>query len=345
MLLDFTLTASCQPFSAAKNQSKIIVLNNKMSLLRIGTDCSGIEAPIEALRQLQIPHKHLWSSDIDKFVIQSIKANYEPEILFGDPNGPYPDGDITKRDNSILPDIDLYVAGFPCQPFSIAGQRKGFSDKRGNVFWSCLDVIKTKRPKYFILENVRGILWNDKENKKDKYGRTWNTIWSALQGLEEHGYYVRWKILNTRDYGIPQNRQRVFMVGKLGGDFHWPAPTEMDNIRDYVDPISDIDAIKPKLFGKRQESVVNSKPNSVFIDLSFAGYRKPCSTSDIYSPTITAKPLSWNVTRGRWSTITEILKLQGFNHLNSIVSTHQLKKQIGNSMSVNVVSAIFNELL
>ncbi len=109
-----------------------------MTLLRVGTDCSGIEAPIEALRQLQIPHKHLWSSDIDKFVIQSIKANYEPEILFGDPNGPYPDGDITKRDNSILPDIDLYVAGLPCQPFSISGQRKGFIDKRGNVFCSCL---------------------------------------------------------------------------------------------------------------------------------------------------------------------------------------------------------------
>ncbi len=134
------------------------------------------------------------------------------------------------------------------------------------------------------------------------------------------------------------------MVGKLGGDFHWPSPTEMDNIRDYVDPISDIDDIKPKLFGKRQESVVNSKPNSVFIDLGFAGYRKPYSNSDIYAPTITTQPLSWNVPRGRWSTITELLKLQGFNNFNGVVTTNQLKKQIGNSMSVNVVSAIFNEL-
>jgi site-specific DNA-cytosine methylase len=91
--------------------------------LRVGTDCSGIEAPIQALRQLQIPFNHVFSSDIDKFVIQSIKANYHPGILYGDPDGPYPNGDITKRDVNTIPDIDLYIAGFPCQPFSTAGSR------------------------------------------------------------------------------------------------------------------------------------------------------------------------------------------------------------------------------
>ena len=316
-----------------------------MSVLRVGTDCSGIEAPIESLRQLEIPHRHMWSSDIDKFVIQSIKANYEPEILFGDPDGTYSDGDITKRDNSILPDIDLYVAGFPCQPFSNAGKRKGFSDKRGNVFWSCLDVIKTKRPKYFILENVKGILWNDKENKKDKYGRTWTTIWNALQGLEEYGYCVRWRVLNTKDYGIPQNRERVFMVGSLDGDFHWPVPTEMDNVKDYVDPLSNIDNIKPKLSEKMKGCVARTKPDSVFIDLGFANNRRPYNNSNIYSPTITTQPLLWNITRERWSTTTELLRLQGFDRFNCVVSTTQLKKQIGNSMSVNVLCAMLNELL
>jgi site-specific DNA-cytosine methylase len=78
--------------------------------LKVATDCSGIEAPIQALKQLGIPHRHIWSSDIDKYVIKSIKANYDPEIIFGDPKGPYPNGDnITKRDVNILPDIDLYV--------------------------------------------------------------------------------------------------------------------------------------------------------------------------------------------------------------------------------------------
>ena len=90
---------------------------------------------------------------------------------------PYKDGDIRNRDNTNLPDIDLYVCGFPCQPFSNAGKGKGLEDKRGNVFFSCLDVIKTKKPKYFILENVKGILGNNKLDKKDKYGNTWNIIW------------------------------------------------------------------------------------------------------------------------------------------------------------------------
>ncbi len=311
-----------------------------MSLLRIGTDCSGIEAPIEALRQLQIPHKHMWSSDIDKYVIQSIKANYEPEILFGDPDGPYPDGDITKRDNSILPDIDLYVAGFPCQPFSIAGQRKGFSDKRGNVFWSCLDVIKTKRPKYFILENVRGILWNDKENKKYKYGKTWNTIWTALQGLEEYGYYVRWKILNTRDYGIPQNRQRVFMVGKLGGDFHWPAPTEMDNIREYVDwNNKNVQPLPPRLITYLETYPIKA----IFIDASFPRHPHP-NAAKWCSCIITSNRL-WCLPMHRFASVAEITKLQGFENFYIVVSANQIKKQLGNSMSVNVVTALFNELL
>ena len=306
--------------------------------LRIGTDCSGIEAPIQALRQLGIPHRHVWSSDIDKFCIQSIKANYDPERLYGDPNGPYPDGDITKRDHSTLPDIDLYVCGFPCQPFSIAGDRKGFEDKRGNVFWSCLDVIKVKQPKYFILENVKGLLSHDKENKKDKYGRTWSIIWNEIQGLEEFGYDVKWKVMNTRDYGIPQNRERIFIVGLKGKDFKWPEKIELDDIHDYID---------------FQDISINNQPNyaielikrstSIIINL---GFTQRNHNNTILCPCITTSSSKlWNNLMSRYCNINELFKLQGFQSFKNVVSDSQLKKQIGNSMSVNVVKIILNKLL
>lgn len=195
-------------------------------MLRVGTDCSGIEAPIQALKKLGIPYEHTFCSDIDKHVIQTIQKNYSPKKIFGD---------ITTRDINDVPDIDLYVAGFPCQPFSTAGEMKGFDDKRGNVFWSCIEVIKEKQPKYFILENVKGLLSHDKENKKDRYGRTWNIIWNELKKLEEpYGYSIVWSILNTRDYGLPQNRERLFIVGTKSS-FKWSDKLEMDNIIDYID--------------------------------------------------------------------------------------------------------------
>ena len=95
-------------------------------MLRVGTDCSGIEAPIMALKQLKIPFYHEFSSEIDKHCIASIKANYKPKIIFGD---------IKKRKIKDVPDIDLYVCGFPCQPFSMAGERNGIEDSRGTIFY------------------------------------------------------------------------------------------------------------------------------------------------------------------------------------------------------------------
>ena len=289
--------------------------------LRVGTDCSGIEAPIQALRQLKIVHSHVFRSDIDPYVIQSIKVNYDPRIIYGD---------ITKRDAIRVPDIDLYVAGFPCQPFSMAGDRGGFADKRGNVFWSCLDVIKTKQPTYFILENVKALLWHDK-------GNTWKTIWDSLQ---LKNYTVKWKVLNTRDYGIPQNRERIFIVGKKNGDFEWPEPTEMDDIRDYIDHTD----TKRKEWG-RKSSLKRVSPDAVFVDVDFLHYTNYPMAHKV-SPCVLARPSSlWCIPYHRYATCKEMFNLQGFDSFKQVVSNSQMKKQIGNSMSVNVLVAILNELL
>ena len=317
------------------------IYKHNSQILRIGTDCSGIEAPIQALQQLGIQHKHVFSSDIDKYCIQSIKANYHPERIYGDPEGPYPDGDMRNRNHSELPDIDLYVCGFPCQPFSIAGKKLTLEDKRGNVFFSCIDVIRTKQPKYFILENVKGILTNNKLNKKDKYGHTWQVIWSEIEKLKELGYYVDWKLMNTRDYGIPQNRERVFIVGTKTKEYIWSEKCEMDDLNNYVD-WNDI-SVKNKINSKSMINflkIVNK--NSVFIDTGFRKFNFPNSNDFCYCITRNCHKI-YCVPLKRYATWKELLMLQGFDiNFKKVISNNQIKKQIGNSMSVNVVKTIIN---
>jgi DNA (cytosine-5)-methyltransferase 1 len=305
-----------------------------MNVLRVGTDCSGIEAPIQALIQMSIPFKHVFSSEIDKYCIKSIKANYNPEIIFGDKDGTFPEGDITKRNSEDIPDIDLYVCGFPCQPFSMAGERKGFKDKRGNVFFSCLEVIEKKQPKYFILENVKGLKSHDK-------GNTWKVIWDSVLELERFGYTVKWKILNTKDYGIPQNRERVFIVGCKGKDFDWPEKKEMDDLKNYIDE-EDNRSIISKTINK-YKSIINK--NSIFINTDFLKYTS-FPNSDKICPCIGCQSTLWCVPKSRYANCNECLKLQGFNlNFKKKLSVTKIKKQIGNSISVNVLKCIFEQIL
>ena len=106
-----------------------------------------------------------------------------------------------------MPDFDLLCAGFPCQAFSIAGKRGGFADSRGTLFFEIARLVAEKRPAYFLLENVPGLLSHDK-------GRTYHTILSTFSEL---GYHVEWKVLNSKDFGVPQSRKRVYIVGYLDG--------------------------------------------------------------------------------------------------------------------------------
>lgn len=116
-------------------------------------------------------------------------------------------GDVTKIDPKELPDFDLLVGGFPCQAFSIAGKRRGFDDTRGTLIFDVLRILKEKQPRHFILENVKGLLSHDS-------GNTFRTI---ITSLAELGYAVEWQVLNAKNFGVPQNRERVFIVGHLGG--------------------------------------------------------------------------------------------------------------------------------
>jgi len=117
------------------------------------------------------------------------------------------EGDITKVKAEDIPDHDLLVGGFPCQAFSIAGKRGGFEDTRGTLFFEIARIAQEKRPRYLLLENVKGLLSHDK-------GRTFGAI---LTTLDEIGYDCQWQVLNSKNFGVPQNRERVFIVGHLRG--------------------------------------------------------------------------------------------------------------------------------
>ena len=116
-------------------------------------------------------------------------------------------GDIENVDIARLPTFDLLVGGFPCQSFSMAGLRKGFADQRGHLFFTIVRILQQKQPRFVLLENVQGLLSHES-------GETFRQI---LTVLDELGYDLQWQVLNSKDFGVPQNRQRVYIVGHLGG--------------------------------------------------------------------------------------------------------------------------------
>ena len=137
-------------------------------------------------------------SEIDKYADQIYQKH------FGGRNY----GDATKINAKELPDFELLVGGFPCQAFSVAGKRAGFNDTRGTLFFDIARICKEKRPQHLVLENVKGLLSHDS-------GKTFQTILGVLADL---GYFVEWQVLNSKYFGVPQNRERVFIVGHLGGE-------------------------------------------------------------------------------------------------------------------------------
>lgn len=154
----------------------------------------GIE---QASQKLGIPVKCVFSSEIEKNARVIYEKNFKET----------PSGDITKIHTDNIPDMDILCGGFPCQAFSIAGKRRGFDDTRGTLFFEIARIARDKRPKILFLENVKGLLNHNR-------GRTFGTI---LCTLDELGYDVEWQVLNSKDFGVPQNRERVFIIGHLRG--------------------------------------------------------------------------------------------------------------------------------
>lgn len=190
-------------------------------MIKVGSDFSGVGAFNQALMRLGIEYKELFACDMDKYARQSFVANYgEPEYY---PENVY-DREIPAES------LDIYMTSPPCQAFSLAGKRKGEDDKRGVLFYNSHEFIKTNKPRYFIFENVKGLLSDDKGRTFQKWvdwlgGKSVNGLPVLFPNENSVPYHIYHTVLNTKNFGVPQNRERVFIIGIRDDEdnsFTWP---------------------------------------------------------------------------------------------------------------------------
>ena len=224
--------------------------------MKVGTFFSGVGSPEQALNNLGIDHEIEFACDIDKYAKQTYLKNFNTKQFYTD---------ITALDMKNLSYVDLLVFGFPCQAFSLAGKRGGFEDTRGTLFYDALRYLKEHRPRYFIAENVKGLVSHDK-------GKTFQTIIDCLAStvntqmsimpFDNLGYHIHYKVLNTKNFGIPQNRERIFIIGirdDADNDFTFPKPFHLENkLKDLLE--NNVDE-KYYLSDKTVERVLNTKLN------------------------------------------------------------------------------------
>lgn len=294
-------------------------------MITIATDCSGIDAPVQALQQLNINYKQEWYCDIDKFARKTAEANYpKPDTIYTD---------IISRDNSKLPHIDLYVCGFPCQAFSLAGKRLGTKDHRSGVIPIMLETIHYSKPKIIILENVKNFRFIEK-------GKPYRDL---IDYLQNENYNVYADIYNTKDYSIPQNRQRIYIVCIRKDisikEYIKPKSKEMKPFEDFLIDKEirqgDIPSIYHKNLHKIKENAVVIHPHSF-----------SCSMNNIINTLDTNCNRTYILKQNRRILAQEALLLQGFpKDFKQVVSNSQFFKQIGNTMSVNVLKEIILEAL
>ena len=175
-------------------------MEEKLRFLDLFAGIGGFRLALE-----QAGHKCIGFCEIDKFARQTYKANFNTE-------GEVEWHDITKvtdeQAGELRGKVDLITGGFPCQAFSMAGKRRGFDDTRGTLFFEIARIARILRPRYLLLENVKGLLNHARGD----------TFFTILNTLGELGYWVEWQLLNSPNFGVPQNRERVFIIGHLGGE-------------------------------------------------------------------------------------------------------------------------------
>lgn len=293
----------------------------------------GIRIPFQ-----ELGGKCVFSSEWDKFAQKTYRVNF----------GETPEGDITKIAAKDIPDFDILIGGFPCQPFSQAGLHKGFSDTRGTLFFEIERIIKEKRPKAFLLENVKQLRGHDR-------GRTFKVIMEHLNSLN---YYATAEVLRAADFGVPQNRERIYIVGfdknyyNIPDDysFKYPVPPKTPTrLGDILEKkVDDKYTISDALWeGHQRRKIENKKAGKGF------GYSLFNEDSP-YANTISARYykdgseilIEQKGKNPRKLTPREAARLQGFPDKFIIpVSDTQAYKEFGNSVAVPVVRAVAKRII
>jgi len=280
----------------------------------------------QAATALGLAAKCVFSCDIDLECQKAYAANF----------GERPHGDIKSINADSIPYHDVLLAGFPCQPFSIIGNRRGFSDTRGTLFFDIARILEAKKPSIFVLENVKLL-------KNHNRGATFSRILDVLKELE---YFVDYRILNALDFGLPQKRERIFIVGfRNRRFFSWPQGGEsMKSLKDILEPFVD-----PKFYASEHIKRSRLKKHTKTIEPTIWHENKYGHVSAYPFSCALRAGASYNyllVNGERRLTPREMLRLQGFPDTFKIVcSDHQTRKQAGNALPVPVAKRIIQEAL
>lgn len=270
--------------------------------------------------------KCVFSSEWDKFSQMTYQKNFNHK----------PAGDITQIHETMIPEFDILLAGFPCQPFSNAGLRKGFEDSRGTLFFDIARIIKYHKPRVIFLENVKGFKNHDK-------GKTFLTV---KRILEEFGYKIYSQVLNARDFGVPQNRERIYIVGFIDEvDFSFPKPKcPFIKVGDILEEnVDEKYTISDRLWEghKKRKLEHKAKGNGFGYSLFDENSRYTSTISARYYKDGSEALINQRGKNPRKITPREAARLQGFPDSFKIpVSDNQAYKQFGNSVSVPVIEAI-----
>lgn len=301
-------------------------MNKPIKFIDLFAGIGGIRMPFQ-----ELGYYCVFSSEWDKAACESYKANF----------GDTPHGDITKISAEEIPEHDLLLAGFPCQSFSIMGKMKGFADTRGTMFFEIERILKKHKTPIIFLENVKQLTTHDN-------GNTFKVI---LDRLDKLGYYVKWKVLNALDFGLPQKRERVIIVGfqneKMYEKFNFDFEKKPYSLSNILQPEEEIDKSLYASERIRNKRKVQTEGKELFYPSIWHENKSGnVSVLDYACALRTGASYNYLLVNGvRRPSSRELLRLQGFpDSYKIVVSYQEIRRQTGNSVAVPMIRAVATKI-